>query len=487
MITLPNLDTIIDSLPFSIAYLDNEYRFIYMNRAFLNLINSSAETVLGKPCYETVGEYVNNPERKGKDKICSFCKLDEVFRNKKPVTIERPLGDKFIRVTTIPEMDDAGNIYRFIEVIEDITDRKGTEETLKLEAQLLDAATDSIFLHDFNGRFIYLNEAAYKSHGYTKDELMALNLHDFDVPEYAKIIEPRIRELMEKGEATFESAHLCKDGTVMPIEVHARIIEVGDKKLVLSVTRDITGRKQKEETIEKLRLERELILNSAGEGILGLDIHGNHTFVNPSAAQMFGYTVNELIGKHSHTIWHHTKTDGSPYPNEECPIYAVLKSGSNNHRRDEVFWRKDGTSFPVSYTATPIKDESNIVGAVVTFLDITESKFIEEELKRLATTDTLTGALNRIKIGGIIEREIERVKRYNQPLSVILFDIDHFKDVNDRYGHNAGDYVLKTIADIVRENIRSIDYFVRWGGEEFIILSSETQLDEASTIHHQNK
>lgn len=114
--------------------------------------------------------------------------------------------------------------------------------------------------------------------------------------------------------------------------------------------------------------------------------------------------------------------------------------------------------------------------------DITERKLAEEELKRLASTDKLTEAYNRTKFNEIIGREIERVKRYNHPLSVIIFDIDHFKNVNDRYGHSAGDYVLRTIADIVRENIRKIDYFVRWGGEEFMIISLETSLKEAYTL-----
>jgi diguanylate cyclase (GGDEF)-like protein len=114
--------------------------------------------------------------------------------------------------------------------------------------------------------------------------------------------------------------------------------------------------------------------------------------------------------------------------------------------------------------------------------DITERKVAEEELKRLATTDKLTGAYNRTKFQEIIDREMERVKRHNQALSMIIFDIDHFKAVNDSYGHSAGDYVLKTIADIVRENIRKIDYFVRWGGEEFMIISSETNLDDAYAL-----
>ena len=143
-------------------------------------------------------------------------------------------------------------------------------------------------------------------------------------------------------------------------------------------------RKQAEESLERLNHQNELILNAAGEGSFGLDIHGKHTFVNPAAAQMLGYTVNELIGRHSHTLWHYEKSDGSPYPVEECPIYAAYKDGRVHHKDDEVFWRKDGTCFPVTYTSTPIIEEGNIVGAVVTFRDITERKQAEEKLKKLS-------------------------------------------------------------------------------------------------------
>jgi len=143
-------------------------------------------------------------------------------------------------------------------------------------------------------------------------------------------------------------------------------------------------RKQAEESFERLNHQNELILNAAGEGIFGLDIDGKHTFVNPAAAQMLGYTVNELIGRHSHTLWHYKKSDGSPHPVEECPIYAAYKDGRVHHRDDEVFWRKDGTCLPVMYTSTPIIEDGNIVGAVVTFRDIRERKEAEEKLKKLS-------------------------------------------------------------------------------------------------------
>ncbi len=141
---------------------------------------------------------------------------------------------------------------------------------------------------------------------------------------------------------------------------------------------------QNKKLIERLNHQNELVLNAAGEGIFGLNIQGIHTFVNPAAADMLGYSVDELIGRHSHSTWHFKKADGSPYPVEECPIYAAYKDGTVHHKADEVFWRKDGTSFPVDYTSTPIVEDREIIGAVVTFRDITESKRSERELKKLS-------------------------------------------------------------------------------------------------------
>ncbi|MBI4492574.1 MAG: GAF domain-containing protein, partial [Chloroflexi bacterium] len=146
----------------------------------------------------------------------------------------------------------------------------------------------------------------------------------------------------------------------------------------------------------------ELILNSAGEGIYGLDGQGCATFVNPAAARMAGHEVEELIGRPLHPILHHSKPDGKPYLREECPIFAALKDGAIHRVTGEVFWRQDGTSFPVEYVSTPIRERGRIVGAVVIFRDIAERKRAEEALRARAQAFRVLHEL-AVATGGVLD------------------------------------------------------------------------------------
>jgi len=133
---------------------------------------------------------------------------------------------------------------------------------------------------------------------------------------------------------------------------------------------------------ELLRIMRqnELILEAAGEGIYVIDQNGLTTYVNPAVAEMLGWSAKELLGQPMHAQLHHSKPDGSHYPKHECPIYAAFMDGAVHHVDNEVFWRKDGSSFPVEYTSTPILEGGQLLGAVVVFSDITERRIAEQAL-----------------------------------------------------------------------------------------------------------
>ncbi|MCH9053470.1 MAG: PAS domain S-box protein, partial [Proteobacteria bacterium] len=179
-----------------------------------------------------------------------------------------------------------------------------------------------------------------------------------------------------------------------------------------SLEHQIDERKRAEEALARLTRQNELILNSAGEGIYGLDLEGHTTFINPAAAKMIGWELEELIGKPQHAILHHTKPDGSPYPREECPIYAAFMDGTVHHDDDEVFWRKDGTSFPVEYVSTPIRDgNGELTGAVVIFRDITDRKAVDEAVRE-----------SNERLAGILDIADDAVISINESHRIILFN-----------------------------------------------------------------
>ena len=165
-------------------------------------------------------------------------------------------------------------------------------------------------------------------------------------------------------------------------ECRDRAIYWPDGRIVrMEIATDVTTRKQNEEAIDHYRKQIELILESVGDGIYGVDLNGRTTFANSSALRITGYEVGDLDGVDQHAVLHHTKADGFPYPVEECQIHRTLQDGKIRHISDEVFWKKGGTSFPVEYVVTPMIENNRSNGAVVVFKDITERKRAEDKLR----------------------------------------------------------------------------------------------------------
>lgn len=222
--------------------------------------------------------------------------------------------------------------------------------------------------------------------------------------------------------------------------------------------------------MEKALKQNELILNAVGDGIYGVDAQGRLTFINPAAAKIIGWEADEVLGKNSHYLWHHTKSDNSPYPEEDCLLFLAAKDGKVYRRDDDIFWRKDGSSFPVEYIITPIVEGDPTAGMVVVFRDITQRKLAKKELEYFAFTDPLTGVSNRRKGFMILEKELERMSEKSIHLSVCFLDVDGLKKVNDTFGHEEGDCLINLITASIKSSIREIDVVSRMGGDEFLII-----------------
>ena len=152
-------------------------------------------------------------------------------------------------------------------------------------------------------------------------------------------------------------------------DIETRTFEL--QRIVGALNREIGERTQAEEEIRTLQKLQSLILDSAGEGILGLDNNGCVIFMNSAAEVMLGWTRKQLLGHQHHEYIHHTHPDGTPHHVEDCPIYMAYRDGQIHYKTGDIFWCENGSTFPVEYVSTPIRDRGLLTGAVVVFRDMT--------------------------------------------------------------------------------------------------------------------
>ena len=215
----------------------------------------------------------------------------------------------------------------------------------------------------------------------------------------------------------------------------------------------------------------ELLLNSTAEGIYGIDTNGICTFVNTACLSMLGYQGPEdLVGKSVHALIHHTYPDGRPYPVEECRVRCMTREGKPVHADDEVHWRADGTSIPVEYWSHPVYRNGELAGAVVTFVDITERRQAEEQIRSLAYFDALTGLPNRRLLMDRLEQALIASTRSQDLGALMILDLDNFKILNDTQGHDVGDRLLIEVARRLVATLRQEDTVARLGGDEYVVV-----------------
>ena len=260
---------------------------------------------------------------------------------------------------------------------------KHTEERYH---RLIEHITDIVFELDALGCFRFVSPAVLPILGYAPEEMKGFPVSHFLHPDdLLRSAHWFHKEGMERQATSGSSMRfLMKSGEIREIEVDATVIYDHHNQFsaTVGIARDVTERKKAEVSLAQLRYKYELLLNSAHDGIYGIDLEGKTILMNPAAANMIGYTQEELRGQPMHDILHHSKSDGTPFPVEECLIHQAFRDGTLHHVPEDVFWKKDGSPFWVEYTSNPIRENDRIVGAVVTFRDITERKRSEERLKK---------------------------------------------------------------------------------------------------------
>lgn len=213
----------------------------------------------------------------------------------------------------------------------------------------------------------------------------------------------------------------------------------------------------------------EQITANLAEGLLVMDRQGRIVETNPEAERLLGWRRAELLGHDAHRTVHQPP-GAADDPGDECHIQARTLAGEHYRSDRERFYRRDGESLPINISAAPLRDNDTVIGAVVAFHDITERLDQEAAIRRLAYHDTLTGLPNRRQLMDRLEQAVAAHHRHGRRLALAFLDLDHFKEVNDNLGHEAGDALLVAVAERLTRVTRENDLVCRQGGDEFVVL-----------------
>ena len=261
--------------------------------------------------------------------------------------------------------------------------RMAKQESERRFSGLVNSMPAVVFEEDSAGTILFVSEAARKILGYEPAELVgkhSTHVLDSLVSAHAAAVR---REFGEVTVSEYEAEITARDGSKRTLLWNSTIItnSTGSAR-VIHTGIDITGRKAAERALAQARHRNESILESAGEGLLGVDLENRAIFINPAALRMLGFKLDEVIGRDVHDLLHHGDPAGDPHQPSECPIRATVERGVTHHVDLDVFLERDGVRVPVEYTSTPMTENKKPVGAVVVFKDISDRLRVEEELRR---------------------------------------------------------------------------------------------------------
>nr|WP_320193391.1 diguanylate cyclase [uncultured Desulfobacter sp.] len=334
---------------------------------------------------------------------------------------------------------------------------------------LCNASFEGLVISD-NGVILEANTVLSQLSGYPVSELIGMAVVDLFAREVRDDVKAKIQTGYEK---IYESVGLTKAGATFPVEVQAREFLHENRRVRCAAIRDLSERYKVMDELRESETKFRAVVTGAHDAIIMIDGHAKIIFWNKAAERIFQYSEKEMMGKNPHEII--TPPVSFKKFKEVYPSFQQTGKGAAIGRSIELTaLKKTGEEFPIelSLSAIPIKGKWC---AIAVIRDITERKKMEAELKRLATTDVLTGVDNRRSFMEKAEHEIRRAQRYGTSFAMIIMDIDFFKSINDKYGHQAGDVVLQKMAQAVKSALRQSDVFGRIGGEEFSIILMETE------------
>jgi PAS domain S-box-containing protein len=456
----------LDSIPAIVAVLDTAGRVVRVNHPCEQLTGLSLTASVGRAFVDEILEPEDRQWATGKMREAATGQVSGPHE-----TSWRVAGGITRRISwTVRPLKGPNHEIQYLIVSgRDVTDQRETEMALlSSEARYRETVENSlgfVFTCSMDGRLTSLNGFTAETLGYRAEALIGRTISELTDKAGAATFQDCLRTLEKTDEWQGAVPLRRSDGIYRRIAFRSRRMELpGERPFILNHGMDVTEQHEAEEALHLVTRQRELILESAGDGIYGIDLDGRLTFINHAAAHTLGFTPDELTGHDIHEIIHHSHIDGTPYSKTNSPILQGMRRCETIRMRDEVFWRHDGTAIPVEYTATPLIDNGMISGMVVAFQDISDRRRLERMKDEFISTvshelrtplTSLRASLGLIASGSLDKRP----EKQRQMIEMAIGNCDRLvRLVNDILDFDSGE---RGMLALHRKTIEAVDLLRR--------------------------
>ena len=372
----------LDSIPALVAVLDTAGRLVRMNQPCAQLTGLSLADAVGRPFVNEILEPGERDWAAGKLRDAASGH-DSGPHETAWLVAAQPGNTRRVTWTLRPLQGPNNEIQYIIVSGQDVTEQRKMEKALLSSEnryrEVVENSLGFVFTCSMEGRLTSLNAFTAETLGYRAEALTGRDVTELMDAAGAATFQDCLNTLESEEEWQGALPLRRSDGVYRRIAFRSRRMQLpGERPFVLNHGMDITEQHDAEEALHLATRQREMILESVGEGIYGIDLDGNLTFINEAGARALGYTPQELAGRDVHELIHHSHADGAPYSKSTSPILQALRRSESIRMRNEVFWRHDGVAIPVEYSANPLLDNGIVSGMVVAFRDISERRKLEK-------------------------------------------------------------------------------------------------------------
>jgi diguanylate cyclase (GGDEF)-like protein/PAS domain S-box-containing protein/putative nucleotidyltransferase with HDIG domain len=474
-----------------IIKLDQDGKLIFVNDAACQSLGRSRDEVLGADAKDII--HPDDLER-------ATQAVEEVIESKGQVKafesrIVTPIGTRIVEWNAQLFFDEEGEFGGIQITGRDATERKKGEEALRESEEryrlITENVSDVIWTADLDRRYTYVSPSVTAMRGYTPEELIGTKQSDIMSDAYngffEKVLAADLAGLSKRAgrplrARTFEVELDCKDGSTIWAEVRAVLIRDSNGRPIgiQGITRDTTERKRMEEALRESEARYRLLTENTSDLIWTMDLNLRYTYMSPAIKRMRGYTAEEIMDAPiTETMTPASVEVARKTLAEELVIERMGGADPNRTTKVELeMYCRDGSTIWTEMNMVWLRDaDGKPVGILGVTRDISERKRAEEERERLhaelelrAITDSLTGLYDHAHFYQRLAEEIDRSKRYKHGFAVVMMDVDDFKRFNDSRGHQAGDEMLRLVAECIRAGVRRSDIAFRYGGDEFAAI-----------------